>query len=73
MLGKPAIDFNHPEDAVGVIDRFRKLEPGAAAERQMRMRTRDGDYLWFAARTQKMPNGEYIGTLRDAGEQRAPA
>jgi len=73
VVGKPAIEFTHPDDRDGVIDRFRTMPPGGVSEREVRMRTKDGDYLWFAARTQKMPNGEFLGVLRDATEQRARA
>ncbi len=73
VIGKPAIEFTHPDDRDGVIDRFRAMSPGGASERHVRMRAKDGSYLWFAARTQKMPNGEFIGTLRDATAERARA
>jgi PAS domain S-box-containing protein len=73
MVGKPAIEFTHPDDRDGVIDRMRALAPGGLAERQVRMRAKDGAYHWFAARTQKMPNGDYIANLRDASEERARA
>jgi PAS domain S-box-containing protein len=73
VIGKPAIEFNHPEDRDGVVDRFQAMEPGATFERHVRMLAKDGSYRWFAARTQKMPSGEFIGTLRDATEERARA
>ena len=73
VVGKPAIEFNHPEDRGSVIDRFRAMAPGGVVERQTRMRAKSGGYHWFAARTQKMPNGDYIGTLRDATQERARA
>ncbi|THD73127.1 MAG: PAS domain S-box protein [Phenylobacterium sp.] len=73
IIGRPAIEFNHPEDRDGVVERFRAMAPGATFERQVRMLAKDGSYRWFAARTQKMPSGEFIGTLRDATEERARA
>ncbi|MGZ6037114.1 MAG: PAS domain-containing protein [Phenylobacterium sp.] len=73
VIGKPAIEFTHPDDRDGVVDRFRGMSAGGASERHVRMRAKDGSYRWFAARTQKMPNGEYIGTLRDATAERARA
>jgi PAS domain S-box-containing protein len=73
LLGKPAIEFNHPEDRDGVVDRFKAMDPGAASERHVRMLAKDGSYRWFAARTQKMPNGEFIGALRDATAERGRA
>jgi PAS domain S-box-containing protein len=73
IIGKLAIEFTHPEDREGVVERMMAMAPGGAWERQVRMRAKDGTYRWFAARTQKMPNGEYLGVLRDATEERARA
>ena len=33
VVGKPAIDFNHPDDNVGLRERFQKLRVGAATTR----------------------------------------
>ena len=73
VIGQRAIDFTHPDERAGVIERFRALPPGGVSERHARMRAKDGSYHWFAARTQKMPNGDYIAVLRDASEDRARA
>jgi len=73
VVGQPAIEFTHPEDQPGVVERLEALPPGGVSERHARMRAKDGRYLWFAARTQKMPNGDYIASLRDAAEERARA
>jgi PAS domain S-box-containing protein len=73
MIGQRAIDFSHPDEREGVIESFRAMPPSGVVERQVRMRAKDGGYHWFSARTQKMPNGEYIGTLRDAAPERARA
>jgi PAS domain S-box-containing protein len=73
VIGKPAVDFTHPDEREGLVDKFRAMGASGVSERYARMRTKDGSYKWFAARTQKMPNGEYIGTLRDATDERARA
>jgi PAS domain S-box-containing protein len=73
VVGQPAVEFTHPDDREGVIERLMGLEVGGVMERQIRMRTRDGDYRWFSARTQRMPNGDFIASLRDASEERARA
>ncbi|HXA38257.1 MAG TPA: PAS domain-containing protein [Phenylobacterium sp.] len=73
VVGRRAIDFTHPDDRAGVIERFVGMGPGGVVEREVRMRAKDGTYRWFSARTQKMPNGDFIGTLRDATEERAQA
>jgi len=73
VIGKPAVEFTHPDERDGLIDRFRAMGATDVSERYARLRGKDGAYRWFAARTQKMPNGEYVGTLRDATEERARA
>jgi PAS domain S-box-containing protein len=73
VIGKPAIDFTHPEDRVGVVERFMNMPTGGISEREVRMRAKDGTYRWFAARTQKTASGDYIASLRDANDQRARA
>jgi PAS domain S-box-containing protein len=73
VIGRPAIDFTHPDDRTGVIDRLTSLPPNSVIERQVRMRSKAGDYRWFAARTQRLANGDFVATLRDATEERARA
>jgi PAS domain S-box-containing protein len=71
LIGERALDFFHPDDIATVRDGIRELPPGGVAENQMRVKRRDGGWGWFASRTQKMPNGELIVTMRDATEERA--
>ncbi len=73
VVGKRALDFTHPEDRVGVVERLMALPDGGVTERQVRLRAKDGEYHWFSARNQRMPNGDFIATLRDASEERASA
>jgi PAS domain S-box-containing protein len=74
VIGRPALDFTHPDDEPdAAIQRFRAMPPGGVSERHVRFRTKAGDHLWFAARTQRMPNGHFIGVARDATEERARA
>jgi PAS domain S-box-containing protein len=73
VIGRPAMDFTHPDDRTGVIERLTSLPDNGVTERQVRMRTKAGDYRWFAARTQRLANGDFVATLRDAAEDRARA
>src|SRR5689334_17016631 len=62
VIGTEPISLTHPDDdPEGTVERLRALAPGGVAERYVRFRTKAGDYRWFAARTQKMPDGDYIG------------
>jgi len=73
LVDARALDFFHPEDIAEVRDTIRALPAGGVAENQMRVKRRDGDWSWFASRTQKMPDGQLIVTMRDASEDRAHA
>jgi PAS domain S-box-containing protein len=73
LLGERALDFLNPDDIAVVRDRIRGLTPGDVVENPMRVKRRDGDWGWFASRTQKMEGGDLIVTLRDATEERARA
>ena len=73
LLGERALDFFHPDDIAGVRDGIRALGAGEVTENQMRVKRRDGSWGWFASRTQKMPDGNLIVTMRDATEERAAA
>jgi PAS domain S-box-containing protein len=73
VVGRQAIEFNHPDDHAGVIERMRALPPGGVWERHVRLRSKSGEYRWYRARTTRMPNGDYIGMARDATEERARA
>src|SRR5581483_1032744 len=73
VVGERALDFLHPEDIAAVRDRIRALAPGEVAENPMRVKRKDGEWGWFASRTQKMENGDLIAIMRDAHEERARA
>ncbi len=71
LAGARALDFFHEADIEPVRARIREMPPGGVSESQVRVRRRDGDYCWFAARTQKMVDGSLIVTMRDITEERA--
>jgi PAS domain S-box-containing protein len=73
LVGERALEFFHPGDIEAVREGIRNLAPGEVTENHMRVKRRDGDWGWFASRTQKMPDGELIVTMRDATEERARA
>jgi PAS domain S-box-containing protein len=73
LIGRPIADFIHPEDLPGVRERVAKSRPGEVFESEIRILTKHGDWRWFAARRQMMPNGLHICSMRDATEERAHA
>jgi PAS domain S-box-containing protein len=73
LIGRPIADFIHPDDLPGVRDRVAKSRPREVFESEIRILTREGEWRWFAARRQMMPNGLHICSMRDATEERAHA
>jgi len=73
VVGQLMRDYIHPEDVTGVRERVARMVPGDVSESQIRLRARSGDYVWVAARSQKMPNGDHNITMREATEERARA
>ncbi|WP_293364146.1 PAS domain-containing hybrid sensor histidine kinase/response regulator [Phenylobacterium sp.] len=73
IIGAPALDFFVTDDGAEAAARLREMVPGVVAERDARIRTKDGRLLWMAARTQKLEDGCFIVTMRDAAAERARA
>ncbi len=74
VVGQTAIEFTHPDDGHGpALDRFKAMKDGDTLERNVRIRTKAGDYRWFASRVHKGANGDYVASLRDATAEQAAA
>jgi PAS domain S-box-containing protein len=73
IIGRSIEDFIHPEDMPGVRSRVRGMSEGELSETELRIRTADGAWRWHAARCQRMPDGDFFVSMRDAAEERARA
>jgi PAS domain S-box-containing protein len=73
LIGHPAFDFFHPDDAAMVRRQLAGADPGRVLASDVRLRRRDGEYVWHTARRQLMPDGSRIVTMREATEDRARA
>ena len=71
LVGRPLLDFYHPDDHAGVRHRAETLQPGDSSETEIRVRRADGEWQWFTARGHRMDDGVFIVTLRDATAERA--
>jgi PAS domain S-box-containing protein len=71
LIGRFIGELIHPEDLPAVRGRVMDMGPGDVRESQVRLRRKDGEYLWLASRSQKMPDGSLIVTMRDATAERA--
>ena len=71
LIGHAMVEFIHPEDMPAVRARVKDMGPGEVRESQVRLKRKDGDYLWMASRSQKLPDGSVMVTMRDATAERA--
>jgi PAS domain S-box-containing protein len=71
LIGRRVGELYHPDDVTAIRVRVATMIPGAAHESQVRVLMKGGDWRWCAARSQKMPDGSFIVTMRDATAQRA--
>jgi len=71
LIGRWVGEIYHPDDVPPIRARVQSMGPGQVHESQVRVLMKDGDWRWCAARSQKMPDGCFIVTMRDATAQRA--
>lgn len=71
LIGTRCLDQFHPDDVVGMKARVHAAQLGDLYVNEVRVRTRNGDWAWYASRRQLMPNGSHIVTMHDATAQRA--
>ncbi len=71
VIGRPAVDFFHPDDLAAIAARLAQSKVGVVYESEARVLLKDGGSRWMAARRQLMADGSNIVTMRDATEQRA--
>jgi PAS domain S-box-containing protein len=65
LIGRSVFDFCHPDEIAGIRDRADRARPGDTSEAEVRLRNRQGEWVWVHARRQAMENGDHIGTMRD--------
>ncbi|MDO8911090.1 MAG: PAS domain S-box protein [Phenylobacterium sp.] len=70
ILGKSAADFIHPDDLEAFGEFAEQLIETRTGQNVARMRMKDGSYRWFEGRSQLTDDGQIIGTLRDATQDR---
>lgn len=70
LIGRNILDFCHPDEIPGIVDRSSGAKPGDTSEVEVRLRASDGGWRWFAARRQVMETGHFIGNMRDIHAER---
>ncbi|RAK57685.1 PAS domain-containing hybrid sensor histidine kinase/response regulator [Phenylobacterium deserti] len=73
LIGQSIDGFIHPDDLPDVLSIVSRMKDGDVAENESRFRSVDGEWRWFAVRSQRLPGGVFIGSMRDATADRQRA
>ena len=71
LIGSRCLDQFNSEDVIDMKARAEAAQLGNLYENEVRVRTRTGDWAWYASRRQLMPGGSHIVTMYDATARRA--
>jgi PAS domain S-box-containing protein len=74
LIGQPTVKFAHPDSQAELIDSARRMRESGAVINELRIRCKDGGWVWVQGRSRLGPNGEMIGLMHDiSGEVNARA
>ena len=65
LIGQPCIKFVHPDSHAELIDTGRRMRETGAAINELKVRRKDGGWIWLQGRSRLGPNGEMVGVLHD--------
>ncbi|MGE5567337.1 MAG: ATP-binding protein [Parcubacteria group bacterium] len=69
-IGRPLIDFAHPDEEQLVTESIRRLQTENQASAEHRLRAKSGDYLWFRSRSTRPSEGGALIVSQDITEER---
>ena len=74
LLGKPFLDFVHPDDRDKTVDLVSRMKQGeSATDFENRYRCKNGEYRWLSWHATQEPNGAIYALGRDVSEKKAAA
>ncbi|MET3664128.1 PAS domain S-box protein [Caulobacter sp. 1776] len=65
LVGQPTIKFAHPDSQPDLADAARRMRETGAAIHDVKVRCKDGRWVWLQGRSRLGPNGEMIGLMHD--------
>lgn len=71
IIGQYARDFIHPDEDGSVNAHMERLARDGYSDHASRIRTKAGGWMWFEGRAQLTEDGQVIGVVRDATQERA--
>src|SRR6185369_2258085 len=71
LIDTSILDLIHPDEVPGARTRAQAMRVGEARVSQLRLKRKDGEWLWMACRMQKLQDGMLIVSMREAAGDRA--
>jgi PAS domain S-box-containing protein len=68
-VGQPTIKFVHPDSQAELIDIGPRMRETGSATTELRLRRKDGGWIWLQGRGTLGPNGEMVGVMHDASAE----
>ncbi len=69
LIGQPTIKFAHPDSQADLADAGRRMRESGAAIHEVKVRCKDGRWVWLQGRSRRGPNGEMIGLMHDISSE----
>ena len=65
LIGQPTVKFAHPDSQAELIDSGRRMRESGSTVNELRIRCKDGRWVWVQGRSRLGPGGEMIGLMHD--------
>lgn len=65
LVGQPTIKFVHPDSQAELVDTGRRLRQTGSAINELKIRCKDGRWIWLQGRSRLGPHGEMVGVMHD--------
>ncbi|NQE62163.1 PAS domain S-box protein [Caulobacter sp. RHG1] len=65
LIGQPTIKFAHPDSQAELIESGQRMRESGSIVNELRIRCKDGGWVWVQGRSRLGPNGEMIGLMHD--------
>jgi len=69
LIGQPTIKFAHPDSQADLADAGRRMRETGAVIHEVKVRCKDGRWVWLQGRSRRGPNGEMIGLMHDISSE----
>ena len=69
LVGQPTIKFAHPDSQADLADAGRRMRETGSAIHEVKVRCKDGRWVWLQGRSRLGPNGEMIGLMHDISNE----